>query len=282
MPLGGTCGGKSGVLLLASAFVSANQPTPGPDSGWEFYSDPAAVSGYIAHRAAGLSRNSLIEEPAFLSLLADVKGRDCLDLGCGYGHYSELMANRGARVTGLDRAPLMIAKAQASAGSRIKYFVADIETVELQSESFDAVISNLSFHYIDDIAAIFQKVFGWLRPGGQFVFSVEHPIFTAAVEQNEWADDGGRHSRWIVSDYFHEGQRWGFFGRKYHHTLETWSRAVLLAGFTLTSILEPSPSLTALEAMPSLVEDKHRPLFLLISCRRGGDSGENEDLRHPQ
>jgi SAM-dependent methyltransferase len=259
--------------LLASLFVFADRPTPGPESGWEFYADSAAVGGYVAHRATGLSRNNLIEEPAFVSLLGDVKGQDCLDLGCGYGYYSELMANRGARVVGLDRAPLMIAEAEARAGSTVKYFVADIETVEFRDESFDVVISNLSFHYLDDIDSMFRRVFGWLRPGGQFAFSVEHPVITAAVEQNEWADDGDRHSRWIVSDYFHEGKRWGFFGRKYHHTLQTWALAVLRAGFTLTGVLEPSPSSSALETLPSLAEDEHRPLFLLMSCRKAGGSG---------
>lgn len=261
------------MLLILSALMFGDELTPDPDSGWDFYSDPDAVGDYIAHRASGLSRNNLIEEPAFLSLLTDVKDQDCLDLGCGYGYYSEFMARLGARVTGLDRAQLMIAEAAARASPTIKYLVADIETVEFPDDSFDVVISNLAFHYIDDIASMFRRVFGWLRTGGRLVFSVEHPIITAAVEQDQWAGGGACHSRWTVSDYFHEGKRWGQFGRRYHHTLQTWTRAVLLAGFTLTGILEPSPSSAAIEALPSLAEDEHRPLFLLMSCRKAGGSG---------
>lgn len=252
--------------------MSADRSVPGPDSGWEFYSDPAAVDSYISHRAGGRSANSLIEEPAFLSLLGSVNDQECLDLGCGYGHYSELMAERGARVTALDRAPLMIKQAEARA-SAVNYFVADIETVRFAGNSFDIVISNLVFHYIDNIALMFRRVFGWLRPGGRFVFSVEHPIFTAGVEQDQWADPGDRHSQWIVSNYFNEGERWGPFGRRYHHTLQTWVSATQQAGFTLTRILEPAPSSAVLEMRRSLAENLHRPPFLLISCRKDGGTG---------
>jgi SAM-dependent methyltransferase len=241
---------------------------PTPDRGRpEFYSDPAAVGEYISYRDRGASRNQLLEEPSFLALIGDVDGKQVLDLGCGYGHYSELLARKGAKVLGIDRAELMIAEAKKRSGDLIDYRVADIETVELPAESFDVVVSNLAFHYLSDLRRLFDRIFAWLRPGGQLVFTVEHPIYTAGIEQEHWCDTE-EHRRWVVSDYFAEGARWGWFGLKYHHTVEGWLDTVLQSGFQLRRLLEPRPSPAALEALTELAEDQQRPLFLVVSCAK--------------
>lgn len=245
----------------------------GTTSDWEFYADTDAVDRYIAHRESGLSANSLLEEPAFLSLLNNVKIRDCLDLGCGYGYYSELLADMGACVTAVDRAPLMIKRAKDRSSSTVTYSVADVETVTFPGESFDTVISNLVFHYIDDLSPVFRRVFQWLRPNGQFVFSVEHPVITATIDQSQWKDRDEPLNELVVSDYFSEGERWGPFGRRYHHTLETWVRESQMAGFTLTGVVEPSPSPADLELVPEFAQYHQWPVFLLVSCRKVDSAG---------
>jgi SAM-dependent methyltransferase len=249
--------------LATFSSMAADQ---GPDSGWEFYSDPEAVHEYITYRDEGQSRNALIEEPTFLSMLGEVRGLDCLDLGCGYGYYSELAASMGARVTAIDRAPLMIDEAKRRTKAAVDYSVVDIEEAEFPPDNFDVVFSNLAFHYIDDIHSLFRRVFRWIRGGGRFVFSVEHPIYTAAKDLDQWAD--AEHSRWIVSDYFREGERWGPFGRRYHHTFQTWTGAGMTAGFLVTDIREPEALPSAHVTTPSLSEDENRPLMLLLSYRK--------------
>lgn len=242
----------------------------GDQDRWEFYSDAEALGEYIALRDSGGSRNTLIEEEVFLSLVGDVRNLCCLDLGCGFGYYSNSLARAGATVTGIDRSELMITEARKRMGSDgVEYLLRDMEKVEFPADSYDLVISNLAFHYVRDIAPLFQSVRRWLRHGGRFVFTVEHPVYTACHEQDTWCDEEP-HRRWMFGDYFDEDLRWGFFGRKYHHTFETWCNTVLESGFGISRVCEPQPSRETMGTHPELAEDLHRPLFLLMSCRKEG------------
>ena len=46
-----------------------------------------------------------INTPAFLAMLPDVQGKTGLDIGCGEGHNTRLIARRGAKMTALDVSP---------------------------------------------------------------------------------------------------------------------------------------------------------------------------------
>jgi SAM-dependent methyltransferase len=247
--------------------ILVNNPEPwhGEHS---FYVDPQAVARYVTYRDGGASRNELLEEEPFLRLVGEVEGATCLDIGAGYGHYTELLSARGATVTAFDQSPLMIDYAKRrSAGSKSDYFVADMRSVEFPPGTFDLAISNLAFHYVEDLDMLFARIFQWLRPGGRLVFSVEHPLLTASREPELWCERAGRR-HWVVTDYFSETSRWGIFGEKYHHTSSTWINTPLRAGFILNEIDEPAPAQTTLESNPNFAEDLDRPLFLLVSLTK--------------
>ena len=54
-----------------------------------------ARAGYDVYR-------DYLNTPAFFEILPDVKGLDGLDIGCGEGHNTRLLAKRGARITAVD------------------------------------------------------------------------------------------------------------------------------------------------------------------------------------
>ncbi len=56
-------------------------------------------AGYDVYR-------DLVNTPAFLAMLPDVGGMVGLDVGCGEGHNTRLLADRGARLVGVDIAPV--------------------------------------------------------------------------------------------------------------------------------------------------------------------------------
>ena len=119
-------------------------------------------------------------------LFPPLQGKTVLDLGCGYGWHCIFAAGQGAaRVLGLDLSRKMIEEAgRRNAEEQIEYRVCGMEEYEYPDDTWDCVVSNLALHYIEDIENIFQKVYRTLKPGGVFIFNIEHPVFTAGVGQD--------------------------------------------------------------------------------------------------
>ena len=90
-----------------------------------------------------------------------------LDLGCGTGHLTDAVADSGASVVGVDKAPSMLAEAR-DAYPEFPFLLADARQLPFE-ESFDAVFSNAALHWIDDQDRAVAAVHDAVRPGGRFV-----------------------------------------------------------------------------------------------------------------
>jgi SAM-dependent methyltransferase len=77
-----------------------------------------------------------------------------LDVGCGDGLLAARLAERCAKVTGIDRDPQMIATARAHNPSGVTFVEADFLTHRFPEESFDLVCANTSLHHMDFTAAL--------------------------------------------------------------------------------------------------------------------------------
>ena len=110
-----------------------------------------------------------------------------------------------------------------------------------------------------------------LSPGGDFVFSVEHPIFTAAGPQEWYYGPDGTPLHFPVDRYFEEGRRTArFLGEdvtKYHRTLTTYLDGLLTGGFQLLRVVEPQPPARML-GQPGMRDELRRPMMLLVSARK--------------
>lgn len=207
------------------------------------------------------------EWPALQRLLPDFGGLRVLDLGCGYGWHCIYAAEHGAQsVLGIDLSEKMLDEARGKTASpAVRYRRAAIEELGFDDGSFDAVISSLALHYIEDYGALARAVWRWLAPNGQFVFSVEHPVFTAHGAQDWCRDAHGDIWHFPVDRYYDEGRRdTVFLGEsvvKYHRTLTTYLQELLAAGFLLEAVVEPTPP----DDMP---DERRRPMMLLVSARK--------------
>ncbi len=135
------------------------------------------------------------------------------------------------------------------------------------------VISSLAFHYVKSFKSVCEKINHWLKPNGQFVFSVEHPIFTARGEQDWHYDESGNRLHWPVDHYQQEGLRKTTFLNeevtKYHRTIATYVNDLLENGFQIKAVQESSISTEQLEKNSELADENRRPMFLLISAEKG-------------
>ncbi|TKB49182.1 malonyl-ACP O-methyltransferase BioC [Ferrimonas aestuarii] len=128
-----------------------------------------AAASYDAHaELQRLSGNRLLELAGPLSL------GSLLDLGCGSGHFTEVLAKQGHALTGLDLSAEMIKFTQARAethGFKVQTFVGDIDQLPVAPASIDKVFSNLALQWSDDLSAALAQLKRSLKPGGQLLFT---------------------------------------------------------------------------------------------------------------
>jgi len=204
-------------------------------------------------------------------LLPDFKGKRVLDLGCGYGWHCLYAAQNGAAsVLGVDISTKMLSAAEEkNAHPKITYQKAAMEDLDLPDNSYDIILSSLAFHYIKDFEHLVHKISSWTSPGGRFIFSVEHPVFTAYGSQDWYYDASGNILHFPVDNYYYEGRRNAvFLGEpviKYHRTLTTYLNTLLLNDFVLEHIIEPEPPEDMMD-LPGMKDEMRRPMMLLVSA----------------
>ena len=102
-------------------------------------------------------------------------GKNCkvLDLGCGTGYHSSVLAERvgpGGKVIGVDpdKERVRVAREQYSS-SNVVFLEGSSE--DFPKDQYDTVFSNYVLHWIKDKKAVFEIVYQNLKPGGCFAFS---------------------------------------------------------------------------------------------------------------
>jgi SAM-dependent methyltransferase len=213
------------------------------------------------------SRSRHLLNPAVLRILGDVAGKRVLDAGSGQGYFSRMLAERDARVVSLEPAQSLFkysVEREAELRQGIHLIQADLTTVHLPVE-FDAVVANMVFLAIPRWELALQATMGALRPGGQLIFSVDHPCFEG-IDQN-WSTD---HSL-KITDYLTEYAMPRRHATDFHRPVSTYLNAVINNGGTITEIAEPrlDPSLVGAPGAPDGAEAlTHIPNFLIVSARK--------------
>jgi SAM-dependent methyltransferase len=238
------------------------------------YDDPAFFAQYSSMPRSMGGLEAAGEWPAFRALLPNLRDKRVLDLGCGYGWHCRYAREQGAnRVIGVDLSEKMLARARESTDdNNIEYRQMAIEDIDFTSEEFDVVLSSLALHYVERFDIVCQKVYHYLKEGGSFVFSVEHPIFTSLATQDWYYGPGGERLHWPVDHYQEEGARLArFLGHgvvKYHRTVAAYVNTLIKTGFTFTRLSEPQPPQAMLAERPDMQDETRRPMFLLLAAAK--------------
>ncbi|HOV31598.1 MAG TPA: methyltransferase domain-containing protein, partial [Anaerolineaceae bacterium] len=128
-------------------------------------------AGYDTYR-------NYLNTPAFFELLPEVDGLKGLDLGCGEGYNTRLLAEQGAKVIGLDISSVFVrhAKTFQSLSCHIpEYLIGNAQELPFADACFDFITGFMSFMDIPDTAALLGEVWRALKPGGFLQFSISHP-----------------------------------------------------------------------------------------------------------
>lgn len=114
-------------------------------------------------------------------ILDEIRGKDVLDCGCGYGKHAVAYLRSGARhVTAVDIGPDNIAHTRALAeeqglASRVSAVLADAARLELEPDSIDTVVSVNTFEHFMDAEGVLSCCRRPLRRGGKFVITFGPP-----------------------------------------------------------------------------------------------------------
>lgn len=111
---------------------------------------------------------------AYIAERASLSQARALDVGCGGGLLCEAMTRAGAEVTGIDLAESMIEVARlhaADSGLRIRYQVAEAESLRAEGRTFDVVTCMEMLEHVPEPSQIIATLAQLVRPGGDVVLS---------------------------------------------------------------------------------------------------------------
>lgn len=243
---------------------------------------------WIAQVRQGLDTlRETLNNPAFFDhFIDDLKDKKVIDLGCGEGRNTRLLARRGARMTGVDITSTMIEAARRAEEEEplgVRYLTGSFTLLEgIGDASFDAAISTMAFMDSPGFDRAAREAYRVIRAGGTLYFSVAHPCFW--THGSRWIVDktGGTEgllttNYWIDTTYTEivrfvpssaELAAASIPIPHFPYRLETYVHALAEAGFRITHILEPRPSAADIAQCPNVLGPIHRhaPVSLFFAA----------------
>jgi SAM-dependent methyltransferase len=220
--------------------------------------------------------------PFFLDQLGNIDGLEVLDAGCGEGRSSRHIAAKGARVTGVDLSPGMIAEAsrkEIDTPLGIRYAVSSCADLgAYREERFHLVTSFMALMDTAHLALVLREFFRVLKVGGKLMIAVRHPcFFTPGFSL--YSNSSEARAELTVSKYFvgkpyseqlkFSQQQGCFTVTRYPYTMTDYADAILGSGLTLTALNEPRPTEEMCQQLPNLrFWQMHAALYLFIQAEK--------------
>lgn len=230
-------------------------------------------------------RDALNNPPSF-RLIGNVKGKRVLDLACGEGYNTRILAKKEAVVVGVDFSEKLIELArhlETKEKLGIVYYVADAANMEkIQSNHFDIVTCFMALQDIEYYKEAISEVARVLKENGRFIFSIPHPCFEGHVVKDgenitNWIyEDGTTEKSFVIRQYFGIGKnevQWDmeriakpFKTTAFHRTLTDYFQSLHQSGLLVSRLVEPRPTLKVVSKYPSLRKRLRIPHSVVIEA----------------
>lgn len=166
-----------------------------------------------------------------------------LDVGCGEGRFSRLLAAEGLATAGIDPSESLIGRAKYLHHEG-DYRVADAEHLPFEDATFDLVVAYLSLIDIPDIKAAIGEMNRVLRPGGHLLIANLNSFYSAS-NPTGWRSGPDGTQYFAIDHYMTERSDWiGWRDLRvlnWHRPLSTYMSLLLETGFQLRHFDEPLP-----------------------------------------
>jgi len=256
-----------------------------------YWDGNAAVWTELARAGYDVYRDYL-NTPAFLAMLPNVEGLSGLDIGCGEGHNTRLLAKCGASMTAIDISQVFVQHAKLLEETEplgIDYLAASAVELPFADSSFDFATGFMSFMDIPETESVLAEACRILRSGGFLQFSITHPCYDTPHRRNLRDEKGVTHAI-EVGDYFRnlDGDvvEWLFSAApaevreglprfkvpRFTRTMSQWLNLIIDSGLLVERVEEPRPSDQVVSKRPDLQDAQVVAYFLHVRARKPTES----------
>ncbi|MEM9564536.1 MAG: class I SAM-dependent methyltransferase [Actinomycetota bacterium] len=213
-----------------------------------------------------------------------------IDIGTGEGQIARALSDAGARVAGIDPIRAQVVEATRRSAHSVaaedrqerqrspiqtpRFAQAGASALPLATGSVDAAVACLVFEHIDDVDDAIGEVARVLRPGGRFLFLLNHPLLQ--TPNSGWIDDqliDPPEQYWRIGPYLPEASTMeevqkGVFIRFVHRPLSRYVNTLAEAGLSIERMDEPAPPPAFLAQAPWYAAADTVPRLLALTCVR--------------
>jgi len=235
----------------------------------EYWNNNARTWTELSRQGYDLYRDYIFT-PAFLKMLPAVNKLIGLDVGCGEGHNTQLISERGAVISGIDISETFIsfAKEREAGNKNLKFITASACDIPFKTDYFDFCVSTQVFMDFSDQEKALREIYRVLKANGFFQFSIIHPFYDRIA--SEWVYENGEPKGYLIKDYFSNPQgeidEWMFSAvppesktkynkfkiPRFNKLISEWINILVRTGFTIEEMAEPFPDKSTVKKYPKL------------------------------
>jgi len=210
-----------------------------------------------------------LNNPGMFRLIGNVRNQSILDIACGEGYSTRMLARKGGKTIGTDLSRKLIEYARSQEKKErlgIRYYVADSADLSMfPPKRFDLVTCFMAIMDIERYDEAIGEVSRVLKNEGRFIFSITHPCFDYNVKDGKieetprYFDSRRERVSWDMKRLLSP-----FNTTSFHRTLTDYSNTLNKHGLLIRRLLEPKPTKKGLAKYPPLKNVLLRPHSIIF------------------